>query len=603
MSVFPGYYRHGLSIPNCKWESGYHPWEAAPGLSYFSYRYELEWKDQVYCDVAYFAAPGEADGDARLVRCEFVNNTSLDQQQVLHFMAYLNFPPVRPYSEEPVQPAVAHLPEGAVWIDALDYDDLQYAAPRPSDTLVYEGWMRGEVRAHGFVNGTGIGCGFGLDSGDRVTYTFSSEKFDQATLLARYRAPRGAVTFDLGGSPKGEVTFAACEDFQLCPVPLGLLAAGEHTLALTSRGGGVLELDGFVLLEEGLEEQVSFTLHTWDPVPQLEPGPGENTLLLRYPDLPTVYGLAWGGPGSVVRQIFSSELDRTLRYFVNEHVQTLLHGDDQGHFTNVYIRPILLAPHSSTVLYGLVCHGSGDEVCQQLASWNPDPAQLETWYAQARAQKADFPSNPSGEAYRFSQERMAATLLTNVVYPVYTRRSFIRHFTPGKWWDCLYTWDSGFIGLGLLELDLDRAIDCLNAYTTPPGDPQAAFIHHGSLVPVQMAAFLELWNRTRSPELLEYFYPRLRQYYRFLAGRLGSSTTRRMKSGLLKTWDYFYNSGGWDDYPPQIARPRPRAGSARHPGDQHRPRHPHRQNPADGRPRAGAEPGCGRVPGGYRYLG
>ena len=55
-----------------------------------------------------------------------------------------------------------------------------------------------------------------------------------------------------------------------------------------------------------------------------------------------------------------------------------------------------------------------------------------------------------------------------------------------------------------------------------------------------------------SPELLEYFYPRLRQYYRFLAGRLGSSTTRRMKSNLLKTWDYFYNTGGWDDYPPQV---------------------------------------------------
>mgnify|MGYP001452931855 CR=1 FL=1 len=25
-------------------------------------------------------------------------------------------------------------------------------------------------------------------------------------------------------------------------------------------------------------------------------------------------------------------------------------------------------------------------------------------------------------------------------------------------------------------------------------------------------------------------------------------------SGLLRTWDYFYNSGGWDDYPPQHAR-------------------------------------------------
>ncbi|MBE0699208.1 MAG: hypothetical protein IH586_19985, partial [Anaerolineaceae bacterium] len=161
-------------------------------------------------------------------------------------------------------------------------------------------------------------------------------------------------------------------------------------------------------------------------------------------------------------------------------------------------------------------------------------------------------TTPLGETYRFSQERMAATVMTNVVYPVYTRRSYIRHSTPGKWWDCLYTWDSGFIGLGLLELDLDRAIDSLNTYTTPPGDPQAAFLHHGSLVPVQHYLFLELWNRTQDWALLEYFYPRLRQYYRFFAGHLGSSTTRQMKSNLLKTWDYFYNSGGWDDYPPQV---------------------------------------------------
>jgi hypothetical protein len=71
-------------------------------------------------------------------------------------------------------------------------------------------------------------------------------------------------------------------------------------------------------------------------------------------------------------------------------------------------------------------------------------------------------------------------------------------------------------------------------------------------VPTQFYLFHELWNRTQDRGLLEYFYPRLQQYYRFFAGRLGSSTTRTMKSGLLKTWDYFYNSGGWDDYPPQV---------------------------------------------------
>ena len=31
------------------------------------------------------------------------------------------------------------------------------------------------------------------------------------------------------------------------------------------------------------------------------------------------------------------------------------------------------------------------------------------------------------------------------------------------------------------------------------------------------------------------------------------SPTRMAGSGLLRTWDYFYNSGGWDDYPPQHA--------------------------------------------------
>jgi len=68
---------------------------------------------------------------------------------------------------------------------------------------------------------------------------------------------------------------------------------------------------------------------------------------------------------------------------------------------------------------------------------------------------------------------------------------------------------------------------------------------------VQIYLGLELWNLTQSRDLLEYFYPRLRQYHLFLAGRLGSSNTRAFKSGLLNTWSYFYNTG-WDDYPPQV---------------------------------------------------
>lgn len=552
LSVFPGYYRQHVTVPHTQWESGFHPWEAAPGLGYYSYRYDLEWKDQVYCDVAFFPLTG-AEESARVVRCEFVNNTARPQHQVLHYMAYLNFPPVRPYSDEAVIPAEMHLPPEAKWIDALDYTDLQYATPRPSDNLVYEGWLRGEVREHGFVNGTGIGSGFGADAGDRVSYEVVIPKgLSDGLLLARYRAASGPVSFEIRGITRGLVTFAPCDTFTLVPIALGHLPEGKYTFELVSKGGAPLELDGFVLLEAAQQDQVHFSAHTWDPVPQLEQGPKENTLLLHYGELSATYGLAWGGKHSVVRQFFASELDRSLRYFVTEHVQKVIATDAGGHFTNIFIRPVILEPHTRVVVYGMVCHGEEASVRAALTSFDAASEDLERDYQRSRNAVVHFESNPSGQTYLFSQERMAATLLTNVVYPIYTRRSFIRHFTPGKHWDCLYTWDSGFISLGLQNIDLARGIDCLNAYTTLPGDTQAAFIHHGSPVPVQIYAFQELWNRTRSRALLEYFYPRLRQFYRFLAGRLGSSTTRSLPSNLLKTWDYFYNSAGWDDYPPQV---------------------------------------------------
>ena len=557
LSVFPGYYRRQVLVPNAKWESGYHPWEAAPDLSYYAYRYELEWKDQVFCDISF----SELGPDARLVRSELFNHTAQPQNLVLHYMASLNFPPVRTYSDEVVQSSRVTLPEGALWLDALDYDDLGFAVARPQDNLGPDGMWRAEVRGHGFVNGTGVGAGFGRDMGDWARYTFQLDQpILDAVLLVRYRARQGSPTFTLeglGSATSGNQAPVRLElresaDFALAEFPAGDLPSGYVPVLLYSLGTAAVELDGLVLVYKSRAGEVSFAPAAWQPIPQILPGPNSSSLILKYPDAEPYYGLAWVGEPFVIRELFSDELDRFLRLYVQEHVQTVLHGTGEGHFTNVFIRPVEVPPGQSKVLYGMVCSGSRAAVEQALAGFNPEPAHLEAIYRQARAKAAQLEPAPAGERYRFSQQRMAATVLTNVVYPVYTRRSFIRHNTPGKWWDCLYTWDSGFTGLGLLELDIERAIDCLNAYTTPPGDRQAAFIHHGSLVPTQFYLFQELWNRTQDRGLLEYFYPRLRQYYRFFAGRLGSSTTRTLKSGLLKTWDYFYNSGGWDDYPPQV---------------------------------------------------
>ena len=70
-------------------------------------------------------------------------------------------------------------------------------------------------------------------------------------------------------------------------------------------------------------------------------------------------------------------------------------------------------------------------------------------------------------------------------------------------------------------------------------------------MPVQIYQLQALWNRTQDAALLRRFFPGARRMHRFLAGRGDGSRTRTLASGLVRTWDYFYNSGGWDDYPPQ----------------------------------------------------
>jgi hypothetical protein len=555
VSVFPGLYRRGIQPPNVLWESGYHPWEAAPDLSYVSHRFEVIWKDQVYADVDFC----RLDETSVLVRAACFNHTKSVQNLVLHFMASLHFPPLRTYSTEPLDTARVDLPAGALWIEALDYDSLALGYEGHRANLSYDGLTRGEIRAHGFVNGLGLGQGFGLTPGDRVTYRFTLlHSLPDAVLVLRYHMDDpGPLPVALSGLTEQALALGGTGDLTTCVIPVGDLHSGEVTLVLKPQGQASLQVDGFAVLSQVDAPHLRFEPVRRDPVPELLPGPRDDTLLLQYAHVADVYGLAWGAHTGAavtfqVREFFCDNLDTTLRYKVHEHVQLRLSGPGEGHYTNVFIRPIFLEPGAERVFYGLICTGSPAQVRARLADFDPASPVWNDVHKKARARAVDLTPNPSGAAYRSSQERMAATLLTNIVYPVRTRGTWIRHSTPGRWWDCLYTWDSGFIGLGLAELDLDRALDNLNAYTTAPGTKDAAFIHHGSPVPTQFYVFHELWNRTQSRDLLVYFYPRLQQYHRFMAGRLGSSTTRTLKSNLIRTWDYFYNSGGWDDYPPQV---------------------------------------------------
>ena len=156
--------------------------------------------------------------------------------------------------------------------------------------------------------------------------------------------------------------------------------------------------------------------------------------------------------------------------------------------------------------------------------------------------------------YAFTSKTLKAVTLTNIVYPIRLKKEWIKHHTPGRMWDSLYTWDSAFIGMGLLEMDPVRTIENLNTYLNPPSEFNA-FVHHGSFVPAHILLFHECANKLfgqEKEEYLEYFFERVFYYYSFFAGHDPKSETASFSNiGLLRSWKYGYNSGGWDDYPPQ----------------------------------------------------
>ena len=217
---------------------------------------------------------------------------------------------------------------------------------------------------------------------------------------------------------------------------------------------------------------------------------------------------------------------------------------DNGYFHNAISHTIFIQPDESKVQYAVISKGECEYLTEEA---------YEKIYLEKKATAIDFKLNSSGEKYKFSNQLLAAALMTNVVYPIYKHGDYIIHHTPGKRWDCLYTWDSGFIGLGMNEIAPRFAEYIIDTYLSDESNKDYAFLHHGSPVPVQIYQLYEMLQKENCKEHLLSYYPRARLYYLFLAGKIRNSTTAKFKSGLLTTYDYFYSSSGMDDYPAQVA--------------------------------------------------
>ncbi len=574
LSVAPAISAFDIKVPNVTLPSAYHPWLCNEDYSFYSYRYDLQWKDKVFADVSYT----KLSDNSILVRTEIVNNTDIIKNCVVNYFSSIEYPQDA-YTE-------LSLPSKCVYWDALDYSEYVYAVPRPWDEQSQDGRKKGEFLDKSFVGGKGLGDRaekwhmphrviepFGATKGDKVKYTINIDKnFDNAVLAIRYRTSdiyyeqgkqvgvhyinsSKTATFTLGSET---VEFAPCDTPRIKYVFLGKVSAGEMTFEFISEGTGAAEFDFMAIIEDCDKDSVTAFEQGVNFTPEIDNAKCSKGYLttLKYNNISGEYKLRIFDDNTRFREIGTGALEDCMTARLSNADETFddvtesftgafsrKHSDD-GFFHNAISHTIFIEPGEKKVEYAVISKGETEYLTE---------AEYEDIYQKAKSTAIDIKLNPSGEKYKLSNQILAATVMTNVVYPIYKHGEYIIHHTPGKRWDCLYTWDSGFIGLGMNEIAPKFAEYIIDTYLSHEDNPDYAFLHHGSPVPVQIYQLYEMIQKADNKEHLLSYYSRARLYYRFLAGKIRGSTTAKFKSGLLTTYDYFYSSSGMDDYPAQVA--------------------------------------------------
>ena len=130
------------------------------------------------------------------------------------------------------------------------------------------------VRANNFVNGSGIGQGFGTDKGDKVLYNWDiKNSINDAALVMRYRMKENE-SLQLQGTGLIDiiVPLRGTGGLETVSIPIGTVNAGQADLTLTSLGGAGIEIDGFTIVPENNVSDIAFEITDWNPVPELIDG-------------------------------------------------------------------------------------------------------------------------------------------------------------------------------------------------------------------------------------------------------------------------------------------------------------------------------------------
>lgn len=595
-------------MPNTTVAATCHPWRSGQGLEGIRYRWELGLgpSEQAYAEVDF-----ERLGDRELlIRTRFVNHTDRRLDALLNYYLTMDYPHAAI--------GRARIAPGARYVAGEDRLDVQFARPRPWDRQQPDAQRKAVFRDPAFTDGFGFGDRldgghvpmlrlqpWGLEAGDSVRYRLPSSPEPGDALAIRYRTaaarprdgmadfareatgiaaegppPLTPVGLALRGAAQGSIQLPPAEGLALLllkPGETGFAWGEGEELELVALGAGSgLEIDCLLTGPEEAIQACAFDMEQLLPAP-LELLAHAEGYDLSYPREGVRYRLTF--IDAVVRQrlIHSGCLEdaEPMRvsnpHFTFDELQRPFSGSfprkqsSPGLWVDIVEPQLIVAPHSELTRYALLQLVDQAEAPPQPAAPNimahafgrhvgkATRARLPELVTRIPAREDPLPAAPA--LIRQGMGILEATLMQNIVYPIYTKAGWIAHFTPGKRWDSLYTWDSGFIALGLLKTSRAHAEYMLDLYLAQPDDPEQAFVHHGSPVPVQFMALRELVAESEPTEqlrLLRRFYERMRLYYEFLMGRTHNSTTARLHSGLLTTYDYFYSSSGMDDYPAQV---------------------------------------------------
>jgi hypothetical protein len=523
--LMPGYHRRAVIGPYALRENRWHLWKANAELSSYTLRYELEWKDQVYVDLTV-----EGTGDARRLRAECVNRTELPVNLDLHVAATL--------TPNPLRQARVLIPEGGFWVHACEFEQIYFAEGAHRAAHVPDMNLPGAYDQPGAVDGRGMGVQFFKHAGDRVEYGVSlKEPMRDAVLRIRFHRWEDSdcrMRLKLNGKMQDWAVPFREEAMSEVQLDLGDLDAGTFAWALESLGECQILVEGFALLPREQMEEFKVVSCEQKTRAEADWDAAAGRLGLSYPGLDQRYVIEASKEGALRhRRVKGDDVPAIVTERANDSAHSEWGGPGERETQMLSLGPLALAPGEHREIVFRV--GQGDQA-GQMGEMEP----FKGWY-------------PEEIPYAFGMERLAATMFCNVVFPVRRRNAFVKHYCPGKWWDCLYTWDSGMLGLGLASLNVERAKESLNQYLVSPEDAYAAFVSHGTPLPIQVEQAVEIWKRTLDREWLAGVFPKLRNFYAWLAGRRRGSITDRFKTGLLHTFDFNYNSGGWDDYPPQHA--------------------------------------------------